>query len=81
MTAVTDYHKLLKEKYGAKYEGKEFYSYVFLAPEQYGVEDDVIRFIKNNPGAEFESLVAFVDTVIPDIEVVDEEVEGEVFDD
>lgn len=44
---------------------------MFLAPEKYGVADDVIEFIKSNPDAEYESLLAFINTVIPDIEVVD----------
>lgn len=82
---TTEYQKLLEEKYGNKYqdkaEGYEFYTYMFLAPEEYGVADDVIEFIKSNPDAEIEELLAFVDSVIPDIEIVDEEVEGEVFDD
>ena len=78
---TTEYQKLLEKKYGKKYqdkdEGEEFYTYMFLAPGQYGVENEVIEFIKNNPNATIEELLAFVDTVIPDIEIVAEEVEDE----
>ncbi|MBR5306079.1 MAG: hypothetical protein IKU47_04065 [Oscillospiraceae bacterium] len=78
---VTEYQKLLQKKYGKEYQGKdegeEFYTYMFLAPGQYGVEEDVIEFINSHPDATIEELLAFVDTVIPDIEVVDEDVEDE----
>ena len=78
---VTEYQKLLQKKYGNKYqdkdEGEEFYTYMFLAPGQYDVEEDVIEFINSHPDATIEELLEFVDTVIPNIEVVDEDVEDE----
>ena len=86
MKAVTDYQKRLEKEYGDKYDTENEdrvgdYEYMFMAPEQYDAEDDILDFMDKNPDASFEELLAFVDTVIPTIEVVDEEVEGEEFDD
>ncbi len=79
---MTDYQKRLKEKYwntwGNMDQGDEFYLYMFFAPEQYDAEEDVIDFMDKHPHASFEELLAFVDTVIPTIELVpDDELEDE----
>lgn len=81
MKVITEYQKIFSQRYSDKYDKNNVqrqgdYEYMFLAPEQYGVEEDIIDFMNKHPHASFEELLTFVDTVIPDIEIVpDDELE------
>ena len=78
---MTSYQKKLKQKYlnmwGDMDQGYDFYLYMYNAPEQYGVEENVIEFMNKNPNATFKELLEYVDTQIPNIEIVDEDIEDE----
>ena len=83
MKVITEYQKIFSQRYSDKYDKNNVqrqsdYEYMFLAPEQYDAEEDVIYFMDKHPHASFEELLAFVDTVIPYIEIVpDDEMEDE----
>ena len=79
MRGITEYQKELKTKYGNKYDKNNQqrqgdYEYMFYAPKQYGVEDDILYFMKENPNVTFKELLKYVDTQIPNIEIVDEDI-------
>nr|DAG69934.1 MAG TPA: hypothetical protein [Caudoviricetes sp.] len=44
-----------------------------LGPEQYGVEDEMLQYLKCHPGASFQEVDEYFYSIIPPLEIVDDE--------
>ena len=66
---MTEYRTLFESRYkkdNMDYAEEMDYLFMFLAPKQYGVEDEMLKYLKDNPEATVIELLDFFDEIAPE---------------
>lgn len=66
---MSEYKELFEKKYKkefTEYRDKMNYGFMLDAPEQYGVEDKMLDYLKKNPNINVLGLLDYFDEIVPD---------------
>ncbi|MBS4785167.1 MAG: hypothetical protein KH009_03545 [Clostridiales bacterium] len=71
----SEYQLLLRDRFLAQVDEDEKVLMIGLAlgPEQYGVEDEMLQYLKCHPGASFQEVDEYFYSIIPPLEIVDDD--------
>lgn len=71
----SEYQLLLRERFLAQANEDEKVLMIGLAlgPKQYGVEEEMLRYLKHHPNASFREVDEYFYSMLPPVEIVDDD--------
>ncbi len=78
---LTEYMKIIQKRFYEDLHGEYRDTVIFaaIAPENFGIEEEMLQYVKENPEATLQDILAYMDVLQPpELEIVpDDELEDE----